>query len=48
MTVSLLQAVHDAEDVLEVAKLHAEEARKKLQKVLGGAPFSFGLFFLLI
>lgn len=36
MTVSL-QAVHDAEDVLEIAKLQAEEARKKLQKVLGGA-----------
>ena len=36
MTV-ILQAVHDAEDVLEIAKLQAEEARKKLQKVLGGA-----------
>ena len=29
-----LQAVHDAEDVLEIAKLQAEEARKKLQQVL--------------
>ena len=35
MTVSL-QAVHDVEDILEIAKLQAEEARKKLQKVLGG------------
>ena len=47
MTV-ILQAVHDAEDVLEIAKLQAEEARKKLQKVLGGALFSFTLFCFLI
>ena len=30
---SLSQAVQDAEDSLERCKLHAEEARKKLQQV---------------
>lgn len=41
-----LQAVRDAEDVLEIAKLQAEEARKKLQKVamiVGGVLFNLAL-----
>ena len=33
LCIILLQAVHDAEEHLEICKLHAEEARKKLQQV---------------
>ncbi len=31
-----MQAVHDAEDLLERCKVHADEARKKLQQVTSG------------